>query len=149
MQGHCKQNAYVLSRPCLVMKNDSKLKFNTKVAYELKICSDLELWSFVQVQVHLKISGASILGLLYFLSERGGVSFVSLLIVFLVVFLIPTFTVHMMFFTVLDGQDAKLHKDCLCNTSRTTNAVIWGIKEVCKNLEELEKARTLMSVVLL
>lgn len=72
MQGHCKQNAYVLSRPCLVMKNDSKLKFNTKVAYELKICSDLELWSFVQVQVHLKISGASILGLLYFLSERGG-----------------------------------------------------------------------------
>lgn len=48
----------------------------------------------------------------------------------------------------LDGQAAKLHKDCLWNIERTTNAVICGIQEVRKNLEELQKPRTVIIMVL-
>lgn len=41
-----------------------------------------------------------------------------------------------------------MHKDCLWNIERTTNAVICGIQEVRKNLEELQKPRTVIIMVL-
>lgn len=59
------------------MKNDKKAKLDTKIACDLKICPDLEMRSFLQVQGHYEkkngeslLSNIEILALLYFHSRR-------------------------------------------------------------------------------
>lgn len=49
-----KKNAQFISRTYLVVDNDLKRRLDIRIACDLKICPDFELWSFVQVQSHWK-----------------------------------------------------------------------------------------------
>lgn len=44
VQGHCKRKCTNPSWPYFVMEKDRKLNFDTKIAWDLNICPDLELW---------------------------------------------------------------------------------------------------------